>query len=157
MAKKITRRITPRWRADRGQWEIDYRDLSGKRHRPLFPDEEQALAYAADLAKKLAVASPMNDPTMTLGQAFERYFRAKAIKPSLFQDRLYAKNLLAAFGKDTLLRQITANRIAAYREERLAKDHRYEKGRKLAAATINRPLSILRALLRMACDEWEVI
>jgi len=155
--KRVTRQVTPRFRRDRDAWEVDYRDLHGKRHRPLFLDEEKAQEFAADLIKKLKSSVFVDTTTMTLGQAFNRYFMAKARKPSLFQDRLYAKGLLAAFGKDTLLRQITANRIAAYREARLTQDHRYEKGRKLAAATINRPLSILRALLRMAHDEWGVL
>lgn len=56
----------------------------------------------------------------------------------------------------------TASRIAAYRERRLAAGsvRRRDKAGKpvrLSAASINRPLALLRHLLRLAHEEWEVL
>jgi integrase len=93
---------------------------------------------------------------MTLGQAFERYFAAKARKRSLDEDRRTAEHLKAAFGKDTPLSQITAGVIAAYQEQRLASKSR-QTGGTLSPASINRPLQLLRHLLRLACSRWETL
>ncbi len=51
--KKIVK-IRPR--KDRGRWEVDFRDHAGKRFRPLFETEEEALAFASEKAKELSEA-----------------------------------------------------------------------------------------------------
>ena len=103
-----------------------------------------------------------DDPTMTLGRAFERYFRLKARKRSLADDRRIAEHLKDAFGKDTRLKDLTAGRISAYRERRLSAMSMRRKDAEgnptpLSAASINRPLALLRHLLRLARDEWGVL
>jgi len=63
---KAKRHIVVRFRETRGQWEADYRDHRG-RHRPLFETEEEALAFAAEVAKTLhqdTPASPDMDTTL---------------------------------------------------------------------------------------------
>jgi hypothetical protein len=58
-----------------------------------------------------------------------------------------------AFGKNTSLAAITALKIAAYRDAR--KGGVSERtGRKLTAASVNRPLALLRTVLRLANAEW---
>jgi len=98
---------------------------------------------------------PDADTNMTLAQAFERYYEAKTRKRSLDKDRQHAAHLLTAFGESTKLRALTAARISAWRDKKLAA--KSKRGGPLAAASINRPLSILRCLLRLAHDEWGVI
>jgi integrase len=99
---------------------------------------------------------------MTLAAAFERYFEAKVRKRSLGEDRRIAEHLLAEFGGSTRLRDLTASRIAAYRGRRLAAGSARRKDATgkpapLSAASINRPLAVLRHLLRLAHEEWEVL
>ena len=60
---------------------------------------------------------------------------------------MLAEHLKAAFGATTPLVEITADRIAAYKATRLAVK-RVEQP--LSAAAINRPLALLRHLLRLA-------
>jgi integrase len=65
-------------------------------------------------------------------------------------------------GAHTRLRDLTAGRIAAYRERRLAATSVRRKDSQgnatpLSAASINRPLALLRHLLRLARDEWGVL
>jgi hypothetical protein len=90
------------------------------------------------------------------------YFAAKARKRNLGEDRRIAKHLLAEFGDSTRLRDLTASRIAAYRERHLAagsvrRKDEAGKARRLSAASVNRPLALLRHLLRLAHEEWEVL
>jgi hypothetical protein len=53
--------------------------------------------------------------SITPGQAFEKYFEAKARKKSLSEDRRQAEHLKAAFGADTPLVDITSARISITR------------------------------------------
>jgi integrase len=94
--------------------------------------------------------------------AFERYFEAKVRKRSLGEDRRIAGHLLAEFGGSTRLRDLTASRIAAYRGRRLAAGSARRKDATgkpapLSAASINRLFAVLRHLLRLAHEEWEVL
>src|SRR5437762_3406652 len=64
----------------------------------------------------------------------------------------------AAFGETTLLAQITADRISKYKARRLATTRMIGATEKLlSAAAVNRPLALLRHLLRLAHDEWGVL
>jgi len=92
--------------------------------------------------------------SMTLGEAFERYFKLKAQKKSLYEDRRTAGRLMRALGGDTLLVNITASAISEYRAARLS----VKRGNAfLSPASINRPLGVLKHLLRLAHEEWEVL
>jgi hypothetical protein len=77
---------------------------------------------------------------MTFTQAIERYAAAKSRKRSLAFDRLYLRQLANAFGEATPLSEITAAKIAGWRDARLAVvDPR--TGELYGAAGANRPLA----------------
>jgi integrase len=163
---KPKRLVVVRFRRDRERWEVDHVNPRGspfRRTRRLFGSEEEALKYAAEIAPRLdAVAPPVKDQTMTLGAAFELYFEAKARKKSVQEDRRVAAHLLAAFGGGTRLRDITASKIASYKAHLLAAGSVRRKNADgthapLGAASINRPLGVLRHLLRMAAQDWEAL
>jgi integrase len=92
---------------------------------------------------------------LTLKAAFARYEAMKARKKSLAEDQRNAKHLIEAFG-DIPLDTLTASKIAGYRAGRLAIT-KSRRGGTLSAASINRPLQLLRHLLRVAHEEWELI
>jgi integrase len=70
----------------------------------------------------------------------------------------YTRSLKSAFGADTQLADLTASRISAYKATRLAsKLGKPEAERLLTAAAVNRPLALLRHLLRIAHEEWELL
>jgi integrase len=92
--------------------------------------------------------------SISFDEAFKRYFQVKARKRSLAEDQKIAKHLKVEFGEQTSLSEITASRISHYKAKRLA----VKRGEQpLSAAAINRPLALLRHLLRLACEEWEVL
>lgn len=110
----------------------------------------------AELAKKLLDIAPAKPEGggITFGEAAERYLAAKSRKRSLREDTRILKHLTSVFGKDTPLADVTASRISAYKADRLANLSERTK-RQLTAASINRPLALLRHLLRIAHTEWE--
>jgi integrase len=163
---KPKRLVIIRFRQDRGKWEVDHANPPGvgpARSRPTFATEEEATKHAAKIVERLQAGAPIaDDPTMTLERAFERYFRVKARKRSLAEDRRIAEHLKRHFGAATPLKSITAGRISVYRERQLAATSIRRKDAAgnptpLSAASINRPLALLRHLLRLAHDEWEVL
>ena len=140
-------RRTKAWR-----WSVN---VDGKQRR------RQGYATKAEAetgldAYKAELAAPPAKPSITLGQAFEKYFETKARKKSLAEDRRQAEHLKAAFGKDTPLTDITAPRISDYKAKRLATKSR-QSGGTLSAAAVNRPLALLRHLLHLADEEWGVL
>jgi len=67
-------------------------------------------------------------------------------------------HLKSAFGGDTALEDLTASRISEYKGTRLAtKVGNSDAERLLTAAAVNRPLALLRHLLRTAHEEWEIL
>src|SRR5262245_58352439 len=65
-----------------------------------------------------------------------------------------SSHLKAEFVPQIPLREVTASRISEYKAKRLG----LKRGvLPLSAAAINRPLALLRHLLRLACEEWEVL
>jgi hypothetical protein len=80
----------------------------------------RAEAQELDALKHPAPAPEPGVATVTLAEAFERYFKAKARKRSLAEDQRIAKHLKAEFGEQTLLTEITASRISQYQEKLLA-------------------------------------
>jgi integrase len=92
---------------------------------------------------------------LTLAEAFERYFREKN-KVTLTEDRRISTHLIAEFGANTVLPLITAGRVADFKG-RLRAIEKSRRGGRLSAASVNRPLSLLRHLLRLAHEEWELL
>jgi len=114
------------------------------------------------LSKYLLKIEPSKAATggMTLAQACERYLAAKSRKRSLANDTRIVKHLKLELGAETPLSEITAGRISEYKAGRLAAVRKIGEGeseteRRLTAAAVNRPLALLRHLLRLAHDEWE--
>jgi len=118
----------------------------------------------AELAKALLQIEPEKpkDVGITLVQATERYLATKTRKRTIEADRRQLDLLKAEFGAETPLAEITASRISAYKAKRLASVRKVGEGeagveRRLTAAAVNRPLALLRHLLRLAHEEWEAI
>jgi hypothetical protein len=110
-------------------------------------DAEKALA---EFKLKIVQPTPTR-ASITFAEAVERYLAAKARKKSRDEDARLLGHLMTYFGKDTPISEITAGRISEYRGHRLALVRKIGDGeRRLAAATINRPLALLRHLLRLA-------
>ena len=115
----------------------------------------------AELAKALLKIEPEKPkgPGITLAQAAERYLAGKARKRTLEADRCQLDLLKAEFGGETPLAEITASRISDYKAKRLSAVRTIGKGegvvnRRLTAAAVNRPLALIRHLLRLAHEEW---
>jgi integrase len=115
----------------------------------------------AELAKALLQIEPEKPkgPGITLAQAADRYLATKARKRTIEADRRQLELLKAEFGEETPLAEITASRISEYKAKRLAAVRRIGEGvtaveRRLTAAAVNRPLALLRHLLRLAHEEW---
>jgi integrase len=117
-----------------------------------------------DAERELAAAVLNVEPekrknaSITLVAAAERYLGLKARKRTIAEDKRTLDHLKAEFGETTLLGHITADRISKYKAQRLARIRRIgEEDKPLSAAAINRPLALLRHLLRLAHDEWGVL
>ena len=149
-----------------GRWLVCWYDAAGRKRlktcasRDEAEDERDRIHVERKLA--LAAGAHSGDPAMTLEQAFTLYFAATARKKSVAQQRHQAEHLKTALGPETRLRALTAPRIAAYKADRLAATSIRRKdadGRAtlLSAASINRPLALLRHLLRLAHEDWGVL
>jgi integrase len=85
---------------------------------------------------------------MTLDQACGRYWLDHAHRlPSAYTIDYQLKNLCAGIGGDTPLHQMTDARAASYVSSRRID---------VSPASVNRELTLLRAVLRMARDRWDV-
>src|SRR4029450_10484617 len=119
-------------------------------------DAQRALA-AFQLGGAATRETPAATTGLTLGAAFDRYFQVKARKRTLAEDRRTASHLLAEFGAPTLLSALTASRISEYQAQRLAITQS-RRGGPLSPGAINRPVALLRALLRLRPHtEWEFL
>jgi integrase len=118
----------------------------------------------AELAKALLQIEPQKPkrPGLTLAQAADRYLASKARKRTIEADRRQLELLKVEFGAETPLADITASRISDYKAKRLAAVRKIGRGeaafdRRLTASAVNRPLALLRHLLRLAHEEWGAI
>jgi integrase len=121
-------------------------------------DAEKALAEALLEVKAAAPAGT----GVTFGEAVNRYLAAKARKRTVAADKRQFEHLKVAFGAGTPLAEITAGRISEYKAKRLASVRKVGEGdsaaeHRLSAAAVNRPLALLRHLLRLAHEEWEIL
>ena len=124
--------------------------VDGVRERKQFPTRAEAQA-ALDARREEAKNPRPEIPTLGLGEALTQFLALKARKPSVRQYRRIAEHLKGVFGADTPLVAIDAERISAYKAQRLAT----KRGeRHLSPAAINRPLAVLRHLLRLA-RKWK--
>jgi integrase len=81
MARRAKRRVVVRFREDRSLWEVDYRDVRGKRHRPLLATEAEALARAASERDTLEQGLPqLDNPDRTLRNYVEGWLETGALE-----------------------------------------------------------------------------
>lgn len=115
-------------------------------------DAEKALA-----ARRLGLEEEQKSATapLTLREAVERYLRVKADKASLHEDRRHVNRARDYLGAETALAEITAGRLASWKESLQAR--KSPGGGRLAPATVNRALAAVRDLLRLAQQEWDVL
>jgi integrase len=149
----------PGQRTKRKAWGFTAQ-INGKQVRRYKAEWTQDDAEA-ELAKALLKMEPEKPkgPGITLAQAAERYLASKTRKRTIEADRRQLELLKAEFGEETPLADITASRISAYKAKRLAAVRKIGEGeaaveRRLSAAAVNRPLALLRHLLRLAHEEW---
>jgi len=161
---KVNQRLwkIPGQRTKRKAWGFTAQ-INGKQVRRYKAEWTQDDAEA-ELAKALLEIEPARPkgPGITLAQAADRYLATKARKRTIEADRRQLDLLKAEFGEETPLTQITASRISGYKAKRLAAVRKVGEGetafeRRLTAAAVNRPLALLRHLLRLAHEEWEAI
>jgi integrase len=152
----------PGQRTKRKAWGFKAQ-INGKQVRQYKAEWTQDDAEA-ELAKALLQIEPEKPrgAGITLDRAVERYLAAKSRKRSVSEDKRILGHLKNYFGKDTPLAEITASRISEYKGHRLSTARKIGDGeaaieRPLARATVNRALALLRHLLRLAHDEWEVL
>src|SRR4030095_12693801 len=117
--------------------------------------KEQAQEALAKVLLQIEAPKPQG-AGITLEQGAERYNQAKARKKSVAEMARVLESFKRDFGADTPLASITASRISEWEAGRLATTSR-QTGKLLSQAAVNRPLATLRAMLRMACDKWEVV
>src|SRR2546428_1470494 len=152
----------PGQRTKRKAWDFTAQ-INGKPVRRYKAEWTQDDAEA-ELAKAVLQIEPEKPkgPGITLAQAADRYLATKARKRTVEADRRQLDLLKAEFGAETPLAEITASRISEYKTKRLAAVRTIGEGeaaveRRLTAAAVNRPLALVRHLLRLAHEEWEAI
>jgi integrase len=151
----------PGQRTKRKAWGFTAQ-INGKQVRRYKAEWTQNDAEA-ELAKALLQIEPEKPKGngITFAQAIEKYLAAKSRKRSVNEDRRILGHLSTYFGKDTPLADITASRISEYKAARLSTVWTIGKSetveRRLSTATVNRALALLRHLLRLAHEEWEVL
>src|SRR3989442_3872097 len=66
--KTSARKVVVRYRKDREMWQVDYRDFSGRRCRPLFKTEGDALDEAARVRRQMGIVQLTANPDVTLSE-----------------------------------------------------------------------------------------
>lgn len=128
--------------------------VNGKRERRSSSDwttEEAALKALAERQQQIRGGQTDRPVDVTLGHIAERYLKFKSDhgKRSLHQDRwILEKQLLPFFGAGLPIRQLSAEKIAAYEELRI---------QAVSAWTVRNDLTVLRHLLRLAHRKWNYI
>ena len=150
---------TRRWRWTARVWR-EGATQSEQLRRQGFATEQDA---AEDMERVLTLVregksadAPAAPATITLGQALDRLLLEKARRKTIGEYGRIAERLKRAFGASTPLPALTAAKISAWRAEKLASVSEYTR-RQLSPASINRPLAVLRHLLKIAHHEWGLL
>ena len=131
-------------------------EVDGVRKRQQFSSRQEARdaleSYKDELRHpKPAVVEPA--PVRTFGAVVEAFLKQRTRRKTASEFERIARHLLGAFGKDTLITDITAECVAEYKAARLAITR---NGEPLTAAAINRPLGLMRNVLRTAL-KWKLV
>ena len=139
----------PGQRTKRKAWGFVTVGEDGEQIRVFRSDWSKEDAEKALAERTLKIETPKpKESGITFVQAVERYLTAKARKRTIDEDRRILGHLQQYFGGRTALAEITASRISEYKGHRLTS---------VSGATVNRGLALLRHLLRLARDEWELL
>jgi integrase len=131
--------------------------VNGERERRQYPSQTEAETELDKFREEQRNPKPVETieaapALLTLAQAFDKFLALKARRPTAHEFRRIAEHLKGAFG-ETPLTEITAARISEYKATRLA----VKRGAgHLTAAAVNRPLGLLRSLLRQA-KKWKAL
>jgi integrase len=131
--------------------------INGKRVKSYKTEWSKEQAEEALAKALLQIKAPKAEGSgITFAEAKSRYLAAKARKKSISGDARYLTMFESVFGAETPLVEITGSRISGWKSERLSAVCPQTK-EPYKAAAVNRPLALLRHLLRVARDEWEVL
>lgn len=128
--------------------------VNGKRERKVssaWTSEEHALKALSERQQQVQEGQTDRPQHVTLGHVADRYLKFKADhgKRSLREDqRILEKQFLPAFGASLLIRQLSAEKIAAYEEQRITT---------VSAWTVRNELTVLRHMLRLAHRKWRYL
>lgn len=128
--------------------------IHGNRERKVssaWTREEDALKALSARQQQIRAGQTDRPADVTLGHVVERYLKFKSDhgKRSLHEDkRILEKQLLPAFGAGLLIRQLSAEKIAAYEEQRIET---------VGAWTVRNELTVLRHMLRLAHRKWNYL
>jgi integrase len=129
-------------------------DGAGKRVRRQFPTRAEAQsaldAFKDELKRPKAAVTPK-----TFAEVAERYKQHKGAKKSIAEDMRILAHLVEWFGKDRQIATVTASLVDEYDQARAAAVSERTKAR-VGAASRNRDLAVLRAMLRLA-KRWGYI
>ena len=142
-------RLRVRYRKDRALWEVDYRDLTGRRHRPVFATEEEAHRHATEVFRTLGVPMPARiDPDITLANYAARWLEGIVHEKEPHTVRNYSERLrghvLPALGH-LRLREIQRGHIKLFLGEKRRQGYAKNSVRLMKAS--------LSALLSDAADD----
>ena len=146
MARRKSRIIYRRPQS--AHWYYDF-TVAGRRVRRSCETDDEALAeIIAAKARSDTLLRGLTGakPTATLDAAFGRYWLEHACRlPSAATIAIQSANILRIMAKDTPLDEFADADVAAFVARRRAK---------VSDATVNREMTILRAVLNMARDRW---
>ncbi len=166
MAKVRQRTWTvPGQRTKRKAWGyVDVDKTTGKQIRVFKSEWTKEQAEDALAKHLLKVEQKPTANGITLGEACSRFLATRSGRGNLRSrgDRNTVRHLLDAFGKDKPIASISASVVSAYRDRRASTFSKYRKDvdgqpRVLGAASVNRPQAILRRILKLAVEEWQVL
>ncbi|MBB3259963.1 integrase [Paraburkholderia bannensis] len=134
-----------------GTWRAEVAK-GGIRESKTFDTKAEAVAWATRLEAEIAAGSRRSYTKVqkTLGDAFDEYL--DKISPSKGKHR-WNETRLKFFRSElefvgSLVRKVTPEEIAAWRDKRL---------KKVKTSTVNRDLNLLSAVFQAAQDEWKWI
>ena len=128
--------------------------INGQRERKVssaWTSEADAMQALSERQQQVRAGQTDRPLDVTLGQVVERYLKFKTDhgKRSLHEDkRIFEKQLVPAFGAGLLIRQLSAEKIAAYEERRITQ---------VSAWTVRNELTVLRHMLRLAHRKWNYL
>lgn len=123
--------------------------------------KEDAENAEAQYRLGIGLDQPEEQPAKTFGAVAAQYLEVKRGKRSWADDKRTLDRLLKAFGRETLITTLTAERIAQYQAKRKTETSARRRGQDgkpvpVSPAAVNRELALLRHLLVLA-EEWGYI